>query len=70
MKDIREVLQRKEQEIQKLQREIEVLRAAATILEDGEMLATSSAAGRSPVTSRGPANVESITPEAAKRAFP
>jgi hypothetical protein len=32
MKDIREMLQQKEQDIQKLQREIEILRAAAAIL--------------------------------------
>jgi hypothetical protein len=73
MKDIREMLQQKEQDIQKLQREIEILRAAAAILDENETSSNSS--NRSAVTSRIPANVEPITHADAvadrpKRAFP
>ncbi len=72
MKDIREVLHNKEQEIQRLEREIEILRAAVTILDGGDGLAVASP--RTVTSARGPASVETITgnevQDRPKRAFP
>ena len=48
MKNIHEVLRDKEQQIEQLQRDIEVLRAAARLL-DGEGASPSSASSREPV---------------------
>jgi hypothetical protein len=72
MKDIREVLSQKEQEIERLQREIEILRAASAILEGSEFAST---ANRGAVPVARPSNVEPITHADAasdrpRRAFP
>ena len=73
MKDIRETLQNKEREIQKLHREIEILSAALAILEGKEDVANSIWNSNS---NRMPGNVETIPqPEPVadnrpKRAFP
>ena len=48
MKNIHEVLREKEQQIEQLQRDIEVLRAAARLL-DGEGGSSASSANREPV---------------------
>lgn len=48
MKNIHEVLREKEQQIEQLQRDIEVLRAAARLL-DGDTGSSSSSASREPV---------------------
>jgi hypothetical protein len=71
MKDIREILQHKEEDIQRLQREIDILRAAAAILEEDVI----SGSNRSGTLNRVPANVEPIThgdatADRPKRAFP
>jgi hypothetical protein len=50
MKNIHEVLREKEQQIEQLQRDIEVLRAAARLLDgEGGSSGSSSAVGREPV---------------------
>ncbi|HLH08452.1 MAG TPA: hypothetical protein VKW78_14525 [Terriglobales bacterium] len=49
MKNIHEVLRDKEQQIEQLQRDIEVLRAAARLLDGEGGSASSSAASREPV---------------------
>jgi len=49
MKNIHEVLREKEQQIEQLQRDIEVLRAAARLLDGESGSSTSSSASREPV---------------------
>jgi hypothetical protein len=50
MKNIHEVLREKEQQIEQLQRDIEVLRAAARLLDgDGGSSSAASSASREPV---------------------
>jgi hypothetical protein len=50
MKNIHEVLREKEQQIEQLQRDIEVLRAAARLLDgEGGSSASSNSANREPV---------------------
>jgi hypothetical protein len=71
MKELRQILQQKEEEIQRLHREVEILRAAANILEQGN----SGDADRTAALNRIPSNVEPIThtdspPDRPKRAFP
>ena len=77
MKDIHETLRRKEQDMRRLEKEVEILRAAMAILNDSEMPQEISSPVRGmSVTPRPPDMVEQIIQSEAmaadrpKRAFP